>query len=218
MIKNVLFDLDGTIIDSSACIYWVYTELFKQLKLELPPKSEMRKFIGPPIETSIAKYVKEDVAAACERFRKIYHTVDLMTTNSLYEGIVEEIAKISDSGKKVFLATSKGEQTALNILKGFKIDNLFDGVYGSRYEIRRVNKSDIIESLIAERGLNKDECILVGDTLFDVEGAEKCGIKVGIVNYGFGSPEEFEGRDIAFFADSPTDIAGKIEEYCGQNN
>ena len=81
MIKNVLFDLDGTIIDSSRCIYYVYGELFKELGVPMPEGSAKRRFIGPPTETALAKYVDKDkLSATSNRFREIYTTVDLNST------------------------------------------------------------------------------------------------------------------------------------------
>ncbi len=211
MIKNVLFDLDGTIIDSSRCIFSVYAALFKELNLTLPPEEEMRRFIGPPIETTMSRYLDDGVEAASKRYREIYKTVDLMATNKLYDGIGEELQKIKNAGKKLYLATTKGEQFAEDILKYKGIYNLFDGVFGVRTDLGRYTKTQVIDAIIEERKLEKSECILIGDTAFDVEGAELSGIKVAIVNYGFGNADDFKGKRIEFFADAVDDIADKIE-------
>lgn len=210
MITDVLFDLDGTLIDSSECIYKVYTQLFDEFGLTLPPEKEMRKFIGPPIETTIANYIEGDITEACNRFRAIYKTIDLMKTNKLYDGVASEIKKVKNSGKRVYVATSKGEVTALSILENFGIKDLFDGIYGSRFDLGRTTKTQVIEAIVGDNGLDKENCILIGDTVFDVEGAEKSGIKVAIVKYGFGAPEDFIGKKIEFFVDEVKDLAAEI--------
>lgn len=216
MIRNVLFDLDGTVIDSSKCIYGVYARLFAELGLALPPEREMPRLIGPPIETTLSKYL-DDVTEACALFRRIYADVDLGETNVPYEGIADQLKRVRAGGRRVFLATSKGESTAEKILDIFSLRELFDGVYGSRYDLGRSKKHEVIDAIAARENLNKKECILIGDTIFDVEGAEKSGVGTAIVRYGFGFPEDFQGHDIAFFIDRVGDIADKIEEYDGQN-
>ena len=219
MIKNVLFDLDGTIVDSSRCIYYVYGQLFAELGIDRP--KNMRRFIGPPTETALSGYVADkDLKKTSDRFREIYSTVDLNATNDLYDGIKEALIAVKNSGRKVYVATSKNEPVAKSLLKMKGIGHIFDGIYGSRYDYNppRNQKSKIIEALIEDEGLNKEECILLGDTVYDVAGAKQSGIKVAIVNYGFGEIEDFVGEKIEFFADTTSDILTKIEEYDEQNN
>ncbi|MBR1747764.1 MAG: HAD hydrolase-like protein, partial [Clostridia bacterium] len=110
MKKHVLFDLDGTIIDSSECIYWVYGQLFARYGLTMPVGEERKKFIGPPIETTIGDYVEpERVKLLCDDFHAIYKTVDLLATNRLYDGIKDALLSIKGSGRKIYIATSKNE-------------------------------------------------------------------------------------------------------------
>ena len=219
MIKHVLFDLDGTVIDSKECIFLVYRQLFEKHGLTLPDGEGMRRFIGPPIETTIGSYVpQEKVKDIADDFREIYKTVDLVSTNSLYDGIVDAVRAIKKQGRKVYIATSKSEPFAVKILTGLGAYDLFDGVYGSRYDLgekNRMKKEDILRYLLWENGIKKEECLLIGDTLFDVDGAEKCDLPVAIVRYGFGSPDDFVEKKIAFFADTPLDLPQKLEEYDG---
>ena len=219
MIKHVLFDLDGTVIDSKECIFLVYRKLFEKHGLTLPDGESMRRFIGPPVETTLANYVPvEEAKALAEDFREIYKTVDLVATNTLYPGIADAVRKIKAQGRQAYIATSKSERFAVGILQGLGAYDLFDGVYGSRYDLgenNRLQKEDVLRFLLRENGIRNDECILIGDTLFDVEGAEKCDLPVAIVRYGFGSPDDFVGKKIAFFADLPADLPEKLEEYDG---
>lgn len=211
MVKNVFFDLDGTIIDSSRCIYSVFKALFKELNLTLPEGKEFKSFIGPPIEATMSKYLTTGVSEAADRYREIYKTVDLMATNILYDGIEEELKKLKSTDKRLYLATTKAEKFAVDILKYKGIFEYFDGVYGVRKDLNRMTKAQVIDAIIAERSLKKSECILIGDTAFDAEGAFISGIKVAIVKYGFGNIEDFEGKKIEFFAEKVGEIAEKIE-------
>ena len=78
--RDIIFDLDGTIVDSSECIFSVYTMLLKEIGVPKPDAKTMRSFIGPPIELTIGDYVEKDkIPAMCTRFREIYKTLDLST-------------------------------------------------------------------------------------------------------------------------------------------
>ncbi|NCA92906.1 HAD family hydrolase [bacterium] len=211
MIKNLLFDLDGTIINSKECIFSVYTSLFAELNLPLPEEKEFIRFIGPPVEEMLKNYIDGDVKKYCDRFRELYKKVDLFATNFPYENIRETLEELKKNFN-LYVATTKNEPLAKKIIQGFDLDKYFLGVYGSLSNIGRVSKADVINAAVEINGLKKEECLLIGDTIFDVEGAILAGIKVGIVKYGFGIEKDFVGKNIEFFAESPQNIPDKIKE------
>ena len=210
MIKNVIFDLDGTVIDSSECIYKVYSALFREMKIPMPDGRSRRRLIGPPVETTLSGYIKTDPSPYGKRFREIYSTVDLKSTNRLYEGIPELLEGLTEDGYRLFIATSKAENFAVKILTYLNVNDYFTAIYGSRYELDRTSKSRVLQAVIDDYGLNKEECILIGDTKFDYVGATEVGVRTGVVTYGFGEKEDFDEGKIAFFADTPYDVSKKI--------
>ena len=210
---DILFDLDGTIIDSSKCIFTAYTELFKELGLEVPESSKMRTFIGPPLKYIMKDYFPpEDMPELIKRYRAIYSTIDLATHNKLYDGVIEMLDEIKKTGRKVYIATTKHEKTAKTIMNIFGVEKYLDGVYGSIDAIGRSYKKDVLEALLKEEGLDKDNVILIGDTHFDAEGADQVGIKTGIVTYGFLEEERLKPYKVEFFADTPQEVAKIIKE------
>ena len=210
MIKNVIFDLDGTVIDSSECIYKVYSALFREMKIPMPDGRSRRRLIGPPVETTLSGYINTDPSPYGKRFREIYSTVDLKSTNRLYEGIPELLEGLTEDGYRLFIATSKAENFAVKILTYLNVNDYFTAIYGSRYELDRTSKSRVLQAVIDDYGLNKEECILIGDTKFDYVGATEVGVRTGVVTYGFGEKEDFDEGKIAFFADTPYDVRKKI--------
>ncbi|HKL74178.1 MAG TPA: HAD hydrolase-like protein [Clostridia bacterium] len=209
MLKYLLFDLDGTLIDSSRCIFKVYTDIFNEMNIPLPNFETMKTFIGPPIEEIIGKYYSGDPKPICTRFREIYATVDLQESNSLYQGVKEMLIQLKKDGYFLAIATTKFYVFAEKILKLLGIFDLFDFVQGSNAKAGIIGKSAVLNELL-NKGVKKDECLLIGDTIFDVEGAEDVNIPVAIVKYGFGKESDFVGKNIVWYAESVPDIVNKV--------
>ena len=209
--RDVLFDLDGTLINSKPCIFSIYRKLFAELGISTPPEETMNTFIGPPVEAVITRYVKQaDVTSACVRFRELYKLEDLSKTNSLYDGVKEMLATLYDGGKRLFIASTKNEYNANRIPEIFGVKKYFTAIYGSRSEIGRLSKAQVLEDLCRDNGIAKDDAVLVGDTHFDAEGAAECGLPVVIVNYGFGDRQKLKAYDVKAYFDTPMDVAA----YC----
>lgn len=212
--RDIIFDLDGTIVDSSECIFSVYTMLLKEIGVPKPDAKTMRSFIGPPIELTIGDYVEKDkIPAMCTRFREIYKTLDLSKVNKLYDGITELFDKLLNAGKRLFIATSKNEPVAKKLCDSFDITKYFTAIYGSRHEIGRLTKLDVLEQLLDDYNVSKTDCVLVGDTHYDAEGANQADIPVAIVKYGFGDEEKLKEFNVLFYAGTPLEVFDKISKY-----
>lgn len=209
MLKYLLFDLDGTLIDSSRCIFKVYTDIFNEMGLTLPDVEVMKTFIGPPIEEVIGHYYDGDPKPVCVRFREIYKNIDLKENNTLYPNVAQMLKTLKNDGYVICIATTKFYVFAEKILELMGIKDLIDIVQGSDAKNGIVGKKSVILELF-NKGVEKDKCLLIGDTKFDVEGAEDVGIPVAIVKYGFGLEADFVGKKIEWFAESVLDIIDKV--------
>jgi len=96
------------------------------------------------------------------------------------------------------------------VLKGFGIMKFFDGVYGADHTRGIDTKTQVLSILFKDTEIQKPSAILIGDTVYDAEGAKNSGIDAGIVLYGFGRKEDFAGFDIKFFCETPADVVKKI--------
>ena len=208
--KDIIFDFDGTLIDSRECIYGIDRKLFAELGIAEPEESEMKKFIGPPVEYAMEKYLDEPARSkACARFREMYRDVNLKEANKLYDGAEEMLRVLKESGKRLFIATTKNEEMAKKIAGILGIEKYFNGIYGSRFEIKRLTKRLVIDAVTEENGIDKSDTVLIGDTSFDAEGAKEAGIPVAIVRYGFGDEDELKKYDVKAYFDTP----GSVAEY-----
>jgi phosphoglycolate phosphatase len=119
------------------------------------------------------------------------------------------LTALKNDGYTLCIATTKYYYFAEKILDLLEISDLFDIVQGCNPSLGIIGKASVLKELF-NRGVEKDKCVLIGDTYFDVEGASEVGIPVAIVKYGFGKEKDFEGQDILWFAESVEDIIDKV--------
>ncbi|MDU2201916.1 MAG: HAD-IA family hydrolase, partial [Anaerococcus hydrogenalis] len=114
----------------------------------------------------------------------------------------------NSKGYKIFLATSKGEESSEKILDYFGILDYFSYVSGS--ENNKNTKKKVIEHLLKGNNLKSSESIMIGDRSYDIEAANNLEIKTIAVTYGYGNKEEFEKA--SFIANTPYEIINIIEK------
>ena len=213
MIKNILFDLDGTITNS-------YEGIVNAVKFSLDKinfkydESKLISFIGPPLKDSYMDlgFSEKESKKRIEDFRDYYFKKG-MKEMYLYDGIVETIQKLHDKGYEIYLATSKVESSAKKILSDNNLLKYFSYVAGATMDQSRVEKEDVIAYLIDKTGIKSEESIMVGDRLHDIEGAKLNNIKAIAAGYGFGNEDEYENAVLV--AEKPADV---FEYVINQND
>lgn len=212
MIEYILFDLDGTLTDPSLGITNSVMYAFKKFGIEIKDRSELYKFIGPPLINAFMDYYgfsKEDAVKALGYYRE-YFSVTGIFENRLYDGIFELLKKLKEDGKRIILATSKPQKFAERILEHFGVSEFFYFVGGATMDESRSEKDDIIEYVLKECEISPDDAVMVGDRKYDVLGAHKFRVKAIGVTYGFGSKEELEEAGADIIASSVTELENKI--------
>lgn len=211
MTKYLFFDLDGTLTDPSEGITNCIAYALEKLGVKCPPHRELTKYIGPPLYQSFMEMLGTDEKSAGENAVKIYRerfsTVGLLE-NSPYEGILDTLERLKN-GYKMFVCTSKPQIFAEQILCHFAMDKYFIRTYGSSLDGTHVEKDSLMAHLIRTENLNPSECVMIGDRIYDIDGAIKNGVRPFGVGYGFGNDEELKMAEKIF--DTPQDIA---EHFC----
>lgn len=204
--KLVVFDVDGTLLDTSEGL--VASVKYTIQKHNLPELSEeiLKNFIGPPIQDSFAKAYGlegEILQELATTFRNRYKDYDLLKAKP-YDGIYEVFDKLSEQGIKLAVATYKRQDYAEMILKHFGFDKYTDILYGADHE-NKLKKKDIIEKCLTDAGItDPSEAVMIGDSENDVIGAMNIGAAFIGVTYGFGfkNHEEIEKYPVVGIADS----------------
>lgn len=187
--KTILFDLDGTLIDSSSGITKSAQYALSHYGIDEPELKNLFFFIGPPLLYSFMNHYgfsKEQATEAVKIYRERYHKIGIFEC-SLYDGVKECIMQLKEEGYMIGMASSKPEPSCRRILEHFGILDLFDDVVGATMDARIDTKEEVLEEVMRRwSDVPKEEMCLIGDTMFDMDGANAIGIPCIAVSYGFG--------------------------------
>lgn len=210
--KFIAFDLDGTLTDPESGLTSGFAYALSKMGIDYGDKKSLRRFIGPPLKAEFrAVYgMNDSEAEECVRLFREYFSVYGWWDNRLYDGVGKMLSELKKSGKTVILATSKPEVFAIKILRLFDILKYFDFVGGATLDHSRVEKNAVLAYALDSVGAERSASILVGDRVYDAEGAALCGIDSLGVLYGHGSREEVCGAGFTYVAESVADIVNFI--------
>lgn len=206
---SILFDLDGTIVDSAPGITKTLAYTFAELGRPIPSPAELLAYVGPPILDSFRDRGGMSVAEA-EEALAIYRPRYLETgalDSTVYPGVADVLRDIHAAGIPLSLATSKPEKPATLMLSHFGLLDYFDVVTGASEDEVRSSKQDVVaEALVrlAAIGANLSRPVLVGDREHDVEGAAANGVPTIFAGWGYGSSAEQVGT--VAVAATPADL------------
>lgn len=206
-IQRLFFDLDGTLTDSSEGIFNSILYAVRKLGYREPDLTELTSYVGPPLLDSFQKNYQLDEAdgeQAVAAYREYYRETGI-TELTVYDGIEATLAALSQK-YELYVATSKPEVFAKQILKTIKLDQYFQGIYGANLEGDRSKKGDIIRYGVAQLPEATGESIMVGDRSHDIIGGKENQMKTIGVLYGFGSQAELVEAGADWIVVTPQEI------------
>ncbi|WP_312640464.1 HAD-IA family hydrolase [Hydrogenoanaerobacterium sp.] len=193
--EYILFDFDGTIVNSEEGITKGVAYSLKQIGIEVTNLSELRAFIGPSLRYSYREFFglnEEQIAKVIATYHEYNHEKGMLECFP-YKGAVELLQHLKDAGKKVILATSKPQYFAEKILERFDLLRFFDFISGSGLDGSRTDKAEVIAHALEQcRITDLEKALMIGDRKYDVMGAKATGLRCVGVLYGFGDRAEFE--------------------------
>ena len=209
---NILFDLDGTLVDSGEGVLKCAELGLRHCGLPIPSPTEMRTFVGPPLKDSFMRFgcTVEQAEEAIAVYRSRYTTVGKFEL-FVYPGIEKLLQDLTAAGCKLYVATSKPETVSVEILEHFGLAPYFDCIAGAALDQSRSTKSEVIAYLLQQVG-NLDGALMVGDTAYDVIGASQHGIPCVGVSWGYGTVESLEASHPAAIVDTPEALLALITE------
>jgi len=208
--QALLFDLDGTLVDSSKGIANSFQHTFDVLKVPEPDAKTIRSFMGPPLISSFEATLPEDlVDQAVTIYRQYYHEKG-QYESTLFSHITEALTALKNEGLQLYVTTSKYEPVALQMCQDLEIATYFHGIYGSSPD--RVHKADVIQYALSSNGIPRDQALIIGDTKFDLIGGQTVGIKTMAVTWGFGDLDDLLLYSPDYICHTPLEILSTLKK------
>lgn len=203
----ILFDLDGTLTDSAEGILNSVIYALERMGVSYDSKESLRRFIGPPLQTSFRDYCgfsEKQVAEAVRIFREYFRERGIYE-NKVYGDIPEMLNALCNADLTLAVATSKPEAFAEQILLRFDLAKYFKVISGATMD--GTDKVTVIREALTRLGIKPSSRVLmVGDREHDILGAKEAGVSSLGVLFGYGSKEELQTAGADHIVSTPSEI------------
>ena len=207
---TILFDLDGTLVDSGIGVTNSVAYALKKFGIEPPPREGLFKFIGPPLVQSFREFCgfnEEQTTLAIKYYREYYSDKGILEC-TMYDGVIDLIKSLKQKGYKLALATSKPEIYATRVVEDKGIMPYLDYLGAATTDEKtRATKEAVIEytlSMCCEK--DKRKILMVGDRHFDINGAKAFGLDSVGVTFGYGDRHELVQAGADYIVDSMEEL------------
>lgn len=198
MARCIIYDLDGTLLDSIKDIATALNLMRTSFKLKPLNIEEAKRCIGHGIDTLVKEALGRenvDKTEALSRMRQFY-TEHLMDETTLYEGVEEGLQKLTDNGYIQAVVSNKPTEASVYILEKLGISKYFEFIIGEEKRFPLKPDPTAIKYVLEKTNSNPKESWMVGDNHTDMNAGSAAGIKLCFAKYGFGTQSEQVSPDI----------------------
>ena len=203
--QHIIFDLDGTLVDSASEIHEAVAFVCAEHGLRIPTQEYIHRKTGsPPIEFFLdhgCELVQAKLLVLIFRQRLAEHAGN---PDCVYEGVTQVLADLHQRGKRLSLATTKPSQLAILLLKRYGLASFFAHIQGTDPPLKHKPNPDIIEACISHAPDLK--AIMVGDTCFDIEAATQAGIDSVGITLGAHGKEKLSQSEPTFIIERMNEL------------
>lgn len=206
--KLVIFDLDGTLLDTSNGIFNSVRYVEQHMELRPIKNEQLRDFVGPPPKLMYMKIYGLDESTAFKAAQKHreYARTHAIYEAQIYPGVIELLHVLKEDGYKLAVATLKEQKVAEKILSYFNLSRFFDVVVGMDENETFTKARTIVE--IKKAVQDNEKSVLIGDTIYDLSGATEFQMDFIAATYGFGfsKDSDIKYKYLIGMANTPGDI------------
>lgn len=210
----VIFDLDGTLIDSSRDIAWSANMVLHSMGYERLDMEVIKESIGWGVKNLLEKLMPEEAPESIESARLKFldfYGGHLVVETTIYPGVVETLEYLRSSGKKMAVVTNKPHALSVAILDELKLKGYFGAVLGGDSLPNRKPHPEPVEKVLSLLGVAPSASVIVGDSPVDCEAGRSARVGTVGITYGFRGRKELEGAGCDFIIDSILELKGCVE-------
>ena len=214
--KNILlFDLDGTLIDSKRTIAMYFIRTLDQLKI---PHFLTEKKVSENLENSFEDINREFELNMNEKEFKIFvdayrknYLKDPLPGTKIYPWVKRILASLKKKNFKLALATGKQTEVAQKSLKDMKLDMYFDHIQGWEPGLKAKPEPDILKRAVKKISGLENNAVMIGDTHIDIQAGQALGMPTIAVLYGFGHRETLKKYSPDYFMSAFNELPGILD-------
>ena len=202
--KTLILDFDGTLADTKKSIVETMKIVAEDFKIKDFDEQLIKSLIGLPLRTTFEKVFLLDeklIQEATLVYRKHYNEIAIDTI-TFFDGVKETLLDFHQNGINLTVASSKGKESLVKILKKQGIYDVFSFVGGEEDALNKKPSPDIVNLIIDTFKYQPQECLVVGDTIFDIEMGQRAGLDTCGVTYGNNTKEQLESQIPNYIIDS----------------
>ncbi|WP_159521349.1 HAD hydrolase-like protein [Sunxiuqinia indica] len=205
---HLIFDLDGTLINSKIGLLNSLDYMLEQMNVDVDGAAIVDQLIGPPIQDGLKNVLGFDdrqVNLGVKLFREYYSQQGLYE-GELYPGVLELLEELFQQGKQLYVATSKRDEFAHEVLRSFELDRYLVDAQGAGNGDKH-SKAELITRLMDRNQIMPSEkVVMIGDTKYDLIGGQANEISTIAVGYGFGNSAELKELNPTFFVEEVEEL------------
>lgn len=211
--RTLIFDFDGTLADTRESIVKTMKFVAHRYDIHTVDEKLIESLIGLPLKATFEKAFLLDESLIHEAsllYRTHYDEIALDTV-SLFQGVKDTLLDFHQRGINLAVASSKGKVSLNKLLQKQNIYDLFSFVGGEEDAKNKKPAPDMVYLIMDKCNYQANECLVVGDTIFDIEMGQRANVDTCGVSYGNNTREQLETQKPTFIIDRFTDLGEIIQ-------
>lgn len=219
-INTILFDFDGTLMDTNNVIIQSWQHTFRTLEGKERDVAEIISTFGEPLADTMKKFFPDRPLDETTEVYRSYHYDNFTDLIDIFPGIIDLLKELKKNGYKTAVVTSRLMRTTKSGMDKFDLNQYFDEVITCDHTEKHKPDPEPIEIALAKLQAKPEEALMLGDTMFDILCAKNAGVKSVLVGWALAVTEDEKSGSNApdFIIEKPEEIFTVIERIGGRED
>ncbi|MBQ9988132.1 MAG: HAD hydrolase-like protein [Clostridia bacterium] len=192
MEKYIVWDVDGTVVDTRQAVADSYLYACEQVGIEETDGTRIFTYVGRRSTLIFSEYHKlegERLQKAYDAYAEYFNTTGIEKA-ALYPGMAELFRELKANGAKMTVASARSLSQLTMLFERLNFSDAFDLIRATETNHKAADKPQLVRECIAFMGVKPEECVMIGDRIYDIAGGQTAGTRSIGVTFGFGTREE----------------------------